>query len=218
MIVVQAVPGREDYTRATCWALDSIGGASTVDPRPLLYWTAPDPPTFDLPPGWALVHSKREREGHRKDLWRIMGTVPEGEDLIVFEDDVIPCRNAVAYMARWQSSLFTTFFNMRQPGEGPHPVHPVFGFWGTQAFKAPARLVRQFLSAGDTDTTAPSFQNDGGDSWIGKLLRRWGEPIYYHRSLVQHVGQRSVHRPHAKLKGLRAPARDFDPELDALTL
>lgn len=46
----------------------------------------------------------------------------------------------------------------------------------------------------------------------------WGEKIFHHRSLVQHVGARSVGNPGARLVGARAPAADFDPRLDALTL
>jgi hypothetical protein len=50
------------------------------------------------------------------------------------------------------------------------------------------------------------------------LLMSWGEPIYHHRSLVQHVGAKSVGNPGARLVGIRAPAPDFDHKLDAMSL
>jgi hypothetical protein len=227
LVAVLAVPGREDYTQATLQALHYVGGAATLtDPPPLLCWTGQAPPSFEPPPGWALCHWQRDPEGHRRDLWRVfaLAATPPATDLIVLEDDVLPCRNAIPYMVRWSGADFTTFFNMRQgldprlPGLGRRPIDPKWGFWGTQAFKVPALLLQRFVAAGDTDRTKKVFLQDGGDTRIGRLLLQWKEPIYYHRSLVQHVGARSIHNPGATMTGLRAPAADFDPDLDALTL
>ncbi len=214
MVAVQAIPGREEMTRATCEALHDYGGASELPIAPVLCWTGIAPPPFELPPGWTLCHWAHEPAGHRRDLWRIMELTPPSCDLVVFEDDVRPCRNAVPAIARWGEDCFTTFFNMRRLGPGRRRVDKL-GFWGTQAYRVPGRLVTRFLVAGDT---APKGNHHGGDTRMGLLLQQWGEPIWYHRSLVQHVGVRSVDNPSATLTGLRAPADDFDPELDALTL
>ena len=214
MVAVQAIPGREDTTRATIEALHGHGGASTLPVPPVLCWTGPHPPPFDLPPGWSLSHWVQQPAGHRRELWRIMELTPPSCDLVLFEDDVIPCRNAVPYIAAWSEDCFTSFFNMRRLGPGRRLVDRQ-GFWGTQAVKLPGRLVSRMLAAGDT---APRGDHHGGDTRIGLLLQQWGEPIWYHRSLVQHVGAVSVHNPGATLTGLRAPAPDFDLHLDALTL
>lgn len=214
LVAVQAIPGREQYTRATVEALHTIGGASELAEPRVLVWTGIAPPPFPLPHGWALVHWQQEPAGHRRDLWRLLQLPAEDEDLIVFEDDVLPCRNAVRYMARWSEDCFTTFCNLRRLGPGPRRIDRNL-FWGTQAWKAPARLVARFLAAGDT---APKGNHHGGDTRIGLLLQQWGEMIWYHRSLVQHVGEQSIDNPSAKLEGLRAPAPDFDPNLDALAL
>lgn len=214
MVAVQAIPGREEYTRSTVEALHGWGGAAELDTLPVLCWTGPEAPPFNLPPGWTLHHWQQQPEGHRRELWRIMELTPPGADLVVFEDDVVPCRNAVPYMAAWPADCFTTFFNMRRLGPGRRQIDGM-GFQGTQAWKAPARLVDRFLVAGDT---APKGNHHGGDTRIGLLLKEWREPIWYHRSLVQHVGERSIDNPSGKLTGLRAPAPDFDLDLDAATL
>jgi hypothetical protein len=218
-VVVQAIAGREQITRATCWALDGIGGASKLPAPPVLYWTGADAPAFDLPPGWTLLHDVRAPQGHRRDHWRMLQTVPEGADLVVYEDDVMPCRNAVVYMAAWPQDVFTTFY--RAPNQAPagaaRLLDPRMGFWGTLAIKIPARLVQRLAAAPDS-TNAGKLPKEGADTRVGRLLEQWREPVYYHRSLVQHVGVQSLCNPGATLTGWRTPARDFDPDLDALEL
>jgi len=224
VVAVQAVAGRP-YTLPTIDELHTIGGAPHLRQPPVLSWTDLEPPPFDLPPRWSLSHWVQPPAGHRRDLWRLFGLVPAGVALIVLEDDVRPCRNALVYMERWQSDHFTTFFNMtrpamrngREPPIGLQPIDRKWGFWGTQAFKVPASLLRRFVAAGDSDPR-PHLRGDGGDTWMSRLMVQWGEPVHYHRSLVQHVGAVSIHNPKATLTGVRAPAPDFDPNLDALEL
>lgn len=216
-VVVQAIPGRELLTEATLWGLDGYGGAAQVVAPKVLHWTAPpaQSPPFALPPGWVLWH-EQTRVCHRVDLWKIMRDVVGDDDLILFEDDIKPCRNAVPYIAQWAHESFTTFHNMMRM-YGLQPVDAVRFFWGIQSVRIPSRLVKKFVDAGDTDAR-PVLRTEGGDTRLGRLLMSWNEPIYYHRSLVQHVGVKSVGNPGARLVGKRAPAADFDADLDAMTL
>lgn len=215
ILVVMAMSGREKLTADTIRRLDDYGGASRVEMPRVLHWTAPGRPPFLLPPGWTVIHETR-RDGHRRDLWRIMRDVVGARDLVLFEDDIVPCKNAALYIARWDLPHFSTFHNMMRRS-GLQLIDRNRFFWGIQSVKIPARLVTKFVDAGDTDAR-PVLKGEGGDTRLGRLLMEWGERIYHHQSLVQHVGEFSVGNPGARLAGIRAPAADFNVELDALTL
>lgn len=212
-VVVQSCAGREALTCATLNKLHGQGGASALSVPRIFYWTGLAASPVSPPMGWISFHDKRPPEGHRRDLWRIMRDVAGSDDLVLFEDDVLPCRNAVRYIVDWQHESLTTFHNLQRKPVGLHPVDKKWGFWGTQAIKIPARLVARFVDAGDTSAN-PTLRTDGGDTRIGRLLLEWGESIFYHRSLVQHVGAKSIHNPAATLTGMRAPAPDFDADFD----
>lgn len=222
IIIVQSCPGREPITRATLDALDDLGGVRQLgdDVPRFLWWSGHQSPP-PVPSGWILVHNATGPHGHRRDLWRLLNFAHgygDDTDLVCFEDDVVPCRNAVAFMVKWPAYAFTTFYPLQPNVWGRYGLRAIerkWGFWGTQAFKVPARILGRLVAAGETD---PKFPREGGDTRIGKLLAAWGESIHYHRPLVQHVGAVSVHLPGATLTGHRAQLKDFDPALDALTL
>lgn len=215
VLVVMALDGRAQLTEDTVYRLHGYGGAHAVDMPRVLHWTGPKPPSFPMPAGWTVVHETR-RDGHRRDLWRLMRDVVGDRDLVLFEDDVAPCLNAALYISRWDLPHFTTFHNMMRRS-GLQLIDRHRFFWGIQSVKIPARLVARFIAAGDTDAR-PQLAGEGGDTRFGRLLMSWDERIYHHKSLVQHVGEFSVGNPGARLAGIRAPAADFDERLDALTL
>jgi hypothetical protein len=208
IVTVTAVPGRENLTRATLESLDQVGGARLVDVPKVLFWTSRNAPPFDLPRDWTLVHHLRTARGHRFEMWDMMRSCADGADLVMFEDDVIACRNAVPYIVGRARDHVVTYCNfLPRPG-----IHTADGFHGTQALWVPARLVSRLVEAGPETPHSKSPHN--GDTHLARLLIQWREPIEHHRTLIQHVGDDSVCRPGARPR----PARHFDADLDALTL
>lgn len=215
VIIVQAMTGREDTTQATLDSLDQAGGAAQLTDTPrVLFWSGERPPRLTLPPGWVMMLTGRPPEGHRRDLWHVLrfaqGYGPE-TDLVLFEDDVIACRNAVRYIVGFDDTHLTTFCKLRRTAPGIYSAH---GFHGTMSLKVPARLLARLCAAGpDSRHVNHSIQN--GDTRIAHLLIEWGELVNHHRSLAQHVGEISICKPGAKLRGNgRAPASDFDASYD----
>lgn len=213
-VVMFAIPGREDISRATLAALDGPGGGSKLTCDRILFWTGTAPP-IEAPPGWITWHNNHSERGSAAalaDFWRVLDVVGD-RDLIFFEDDVLPCRNALPYMLAWPSPYVTHFFNGGWFALGPRKL-PKGGFEYSQAIKLPARIVRA-LRANPPKSLGP---RDGWDLAIGRQLAAMGEPLYQHRSLVQHVGFTSMWQPGNNL-AKRRPAHDFPgADFDALTL
>jgi hypothetical protein len=217
MLVVTAIPGRLEVTARTIEALDGRGGARTCGERKVLFWTGlGHPPSF---PGWSALWLPRVPTGGKNDFWWMLQRVPRGEDLTVIEDDVDPCRNLLPYLEQWQTPApcaFTTFFNGRRLSPGAHPAlgPDGRGFWFSQCLKLPAPFV---ALAAATDVSAGRYSN-GQDVALGRIAADAGVDVWYHTSLVQHVGHQST-VPGQTLTGKRAPAIDFvGADFDALSL
>jgi len=203
-VVVLGCPGREDVTARTLADLDGNGGGRALRiGEKWLHWSGATPPP-EPPQGWLVEWSHKSRDGARVDTWRMLRWAGDC-DLVYIEDDVLPCKNALPYMFRWSLDRFTTFHNLRSLPVGPWMIDGS-GFWGTQAVKIPRRLLARLQAEGADRPRQPHF---GQDMVMSDLLAAWGEPIYVHRSLVQHVGAKSIHSPRSKLVGGRAPAKDF---------
>lgn len=226
IFVVTACEGRELTSAATLAALEHHGGGHLC-PVKELHWTGPTAPPFEHP-GFELVWFPGYRGNSRAALFRTIAHATRrhpGYDVVIVEDDVSPARNAMAYVQSWQRPTFTTFFNTRGWPLGIHQLD-ASGFWGLQCVRIPAELAAR-LGAEDPNADAwlrnPSNPTvmmpglHGGDFSIGRMLRAWGEPVYQHRTLFQHVGAQSLCEPKATLKGIRV-ARDFVGEdFDCLT-
>lgn len=147
------------------------------------------------------------------DFVDLIAWLPSG-DLLFLEDDILPCRNALAYMKRWSVSTMTSFYN-------PNSQHRKAGslcrgFIFSQAFKMPAQLVARMQSE-----TFPAplarLQRDGIDQVVNRYLRRWDVPYLQHRSVVEHVGDVSTWTT-SDLSGPGRRSADFPgPDVDALT-
>jgi len=212
IVVVQAIPGREDLTAATLRQLDDVGGAATLPdnvPR-VLYWSGREPPPFVTPSRWIVVHDSMGPRGHRHDLWRLLDIVGD-QDVALFEDDIVACRNAVPYIVTAPADLLTTFCKLKRVKEG---IYPANDFQGSMALKIPARLVVKLRDAGPDGNGFRYYSLHGGDTRINHLLTMWGERVRWHRSLVQHVGVVSLCNPGATLTGPRAMVPDFDVNFD----
>lgn len=146
------------------------------------------------------------------DFWGMLRQVHRetpGCDLLALEDDIVTARNFIAYARRWEAPCLTSFFNGRGFPEGLRDAK-LFGF--NQALKFPARLLER-LAGGELRAPIGRFQDDA----LAWELQRLGEPVYYHRSLVQHVGAQSLAHPGEGLEG--RTASDFVGEdFDCLTL
>ena len=213
-VVVFAIPGREATTASTLANLDGPGGGSKLTCDRILFWTGTAPP-IEAPHGWITIHNNHPRRGSiaaMQDFGTMLEAVGD-RDLIFLEDDVLACRNALPYMVAWPGPYVTHFFNGGWLPHGPRKLPPG-GFEYSQALKIPARIVRA-LRASPPVSIGP---RDGWDLAVGRQLARMGEPLYQHRSLVQHVGFTSLWQPGNEL-AKRRPAQDFPgPDFDALTL
>jgi hypothetical protein len=214
VVVVFAIPGRESVTAATVAALEGRGGGSQLDCERILFWSAATAP-IDVPAPWRAVWHVQDKRGSAAalgDFWAMLDVVGD-RDLIFCEDDVMPCTNALRFMAAWDGPHVTHFFNPMSQPFGPR-ILPPGGFEFAQTLKIPARIVA-FLRA---DPPTSRGLKDGWDLAIGRCLHRLGEPLFQHRSLVQHVGFTSMWTPGNNL-AKRRPARDWPGEdFDALSL
>jgi len=216
VVVVFAIPGREDVTGATLDALDGPGGASTLTCERLLFWSAPTQP-IAVPAGWRAHWHEQAARGSvaaMGDFVAMLDVVGD-RDLLFFEDDVYPCKNAVPYIARLALPHVVHFFNASSPMHpyGPRKLPPG-GFEFSQALRIPAAVVAALR---DTPPTSRG-RFDGWDLAIGMCLHRLGLPLYQHRSLVRHVGFHSMWNPGNDI-ARRLPARDYPgDDFDALTL
>jgi hypothetical protein len=218
-LVVTAIPGREAMTARTLELLDQVGAAEEFPGRKVLFWTGMSPPALPLG-SWRLLWLPRRPTCAKNDLWWMLPHVPTGDDLILLEDDIEPCRNLVPYLEVWRTppgAAFTTFFNGRRvcPGLQPALGPDGRGFWFSQCLKLPASFVEL---AAATDVSAGRY-SVGQDVALGRVAADAGLGVWYHTSLVQHVGEESVGAPGSRLTGRRAPAPDFvGPDFNALTL
>jgi hypothetical protein len=186
MIVVFARPGRDALTQRTVELLEGPGGGAAVRLK-VLWWvgeTAPPP----LPASWWPEWSRRPPGGPIADFWELLRTAWYfHEDLTVFEDDVIPCRNLIPYVERRPARHFTTYFNPWGRAVGvPELLTDTRGFDCSQAVTIPARLVGQLAALPDPTGGTRKNNKDGHDLALHDWLQRWGERVFWHRSLVQH--------------------------------
>lgn len=214
VVLVFAIPGREKVTRATLDALDGPGGGSKLTCDRILFWSGPTPP-IEVPAGWRAEWRQQSERGSVAAMsdFRAALDVVGDRDLVFIEDDVLPCKNALPYMVAWPSPYVTHFFNGSWTPHGLRKLPPG-GFEYSQALKIPARIVEALRK----NPPASKGPKDGWDLAIGRQLFKMGEPLYQHRSLVQHVGFDSMWTPGNNL-AKRRPAQDWPGvEFDALTL
>lgn len=112
----------------------------------------------------------------------------DNSDLLLLEDDLDPCINAIEYMAGYHGPgpyIMTSFYN---PGR---PMGYNLGFIFSQAFKLPWEVIRRMRTE-PFPTPHPNLQRDGIDQLMDRYLKRWNNPFYQHRSVVEHVGEKST--------------------------
>jgi len=175
--------------------------------------------------GWPTSSSARN-EGQKANYWRALAVGMEearrtgSERILILEDDVELCRNALRYMerARLPAVLdFVTWFDGHavpaRAGYGIYPV-PAQSFFCLQG-------VTWSRGAAETLLAAPAARQwkarHSGDILIAKILtgRYYGVHV---PNLVQHLGVKSICNPGQGLSGVRIANNYPGVDFDALTL
>lgn len=242
-VTVLTTPARPQYLHDTLDRLDAAGAAAfqrvvffdgQIQGRRL----------FEIShPGWELLqcHPEGLPLGSAAASFEAMeaAAILGADRLLYFEDDVVPCRNAVTAMARWPippDCGFVAFTDIRGLGTGrPSLVRAPGGpwkkdgdgFWGSQAVAIPRASLDHIKSF-------PTHQRDSwrrslwpfrnaSDVQMGLLLASASAPASLYGvvspSLVNHIGDVSAVNPGWALgQPYRSPANFAGEEFDALSL
>lgn len=171
--------------------------------------------------GWTTLASPR-RQGQRRTYWRALAlgvqqTRAAADDrILILEDDVELCRNALGYMQRAPIPAgldFITWFDghmIREgstPGVYPVPAEKFFCLQGVTWRRSTAEMLLRSPAA------AAWPDRHSGDTLIARILagRRYGVHV---PNLLQHIGAQSICNPGQQLAGVRTannyPGRGFD--------
>lgn len=237
-VTVLTSPARPHYVRDTLRRLDGAGASSF---RRQIFVDGPSWKVEPLP-GWEVrqcTFNGSPMGSAASSAAVLAAAADEGaEKLLYFEDDVIPCRNAVTAMSKWRIPPdvgFLAFCDIKNLGNargGPGIIRAPGGpwkrdgdgFWGSQAVVVPRRSL-------DDIQAIPHHQRprwrrslwpyrNASDVQMGLMLA--SPPGTYgviFPSLVDHVGDVSAVNPewrltHANRRPHNFPGEDFD----ALTL
>lgn len=221
LAVLTAPRNGAEYIDDTLASLDAAGASMWPGPR---FVVADDVGPFrfvigsDYQKGWEWVFT-----GGRTGNVAATRTIFEraqGGDLLVFEDDVIACKNAVTAALSLKLPPYVSlvsFFRtshrtpvMSRVRDGFHLAQFKKGFAGSQALFIPARTIDLILRRGLV-SQRPDLC--GRDSAIGIAL----DGMYYAQSepsWYQHTGV--VSSIHANNDTKKRDAREFRPDMDAL--
>ena len=153
------------------------------------------------------------------------------ERLIFCEDDVTPCRNAIARVLCTEvpaSAAFVDFHDMKElrgraTNAGLFAVPSMGlngqGYWGNQCMLFPRRTIGWLLQR-DPMSVPRGNPPQGADIALGWLLSRSPWPTYavHLPRLVRHVGAVSSAHPGSTLDAERATPDYLGDDFDALTL
>jgi len=166
------------------------------------------------------------REGQKKAYWRALAIGLEearktrDQRILILEDDVGLCRNALRYMerARLPDVLdFVTWFDGHAipagARQGIYPL-PAQNFFCLQGVTWKPSTLEALLRS---PLAAEWGELHSGDILIAKILRgrRYGVHV---PNLVQHLGAESICNPGQKLRGVRTANNFPGPTFDALNL
>jgi hypothetical protein len=175
--------------------------------------------------GWRISASQ-SNEGQKRTYWRALSigfeeARREGTDrILILEDDVELCRNALPYMARARLPAvldFVTWFDGHAiPARARPGIYPVLA----QSFFC-LQGVTWSCAAAETLLSAPASQQwkerHSGDILIAKILRGRYYGVHV-PNLVEHRGAKSICNPGQGLTGVRVANNYPGSDFDALTL
>lgn len=200
-VLTTARPNDVRYLRGTVAFLDAAGARLAYD-----RWVVSDGPMVNADGMWAgqrgwKIAATEEKQGARAGLWRCiyLACALGADRLVHFEDDVLPCANAVQYMLEVpvpEEVGMLTFCDTREVEQGqPHGIYvrPAAGtrrkgFWTAAALVIPGRAVRDLARR---DFEAYYHDNpQASDLALGDALEATPRPYYgvHVPSLVQHIG------------------------------
>lgn len=230
MILVLSVEGRgHEGLKRTVSELQAAG-ADTFDGKKAVYYVGLGAPPV-LRGGWEVVRARRLPRGTTEDTMRALTYARfDREDvdrLLFFEDDVQPCQNAVARMARMPIPgrvAFVSCCDLRGLGglapallEVPRDGIDGRGHWGNQALIIPWGTLARVVSKWE-GTVPGTLPRMASDVVLAELACEPGERFgVYAPSLVQHVGDVSLATPGAGLVAEGRVARNFRADYDAMS-
>jgi hypothetical protein len=225
MVIVSTCPRPgADYLPETLQALDRVGAA---DLPKMVLSDGPLPQPCRWP---ARVRTPAARSS-RANLWDAFRIAVDArvERLLYFEDDVIPCRNAVTRMlaVRCPPEAGLLSFHDKKRGlrssQGLHVVSARdsdgYGFWGLQAVVLP-RCTLTYLAAKDPYSIWTRNTSRHGDRVVEQFVAAspWPKVAHHIPSLVRHVGTVSVAHPDRRWPNRHVPDTYVGDDFDALTL
>ena len=182
------------------------------------------PPTI-ISGGWQVTATTK-REGQKKAYWRALAVGLEesrkssDDRILILEDDVELCTNALRYMERARLPVmldFVTWFDGHVipagAAQGIYPVNAQY-FFCLQGVTWKAATAEALL----TSSIAANWgELHSGDILVAKILRgrRYGVHV---PNLVQHLGSESICNPGQKLTGVRTSNNYPGAAFDASTL
>jgi hypothetical protein len=180
-----------------------------------------DGPLADGAAGWTITATPAQ-EGQKKTYWRALAVGLEecrktGDDrILILEDDVELCTNALPYMERARLPRMLAFISWYDghiveagAAAGIYPASAL-QFICLQGITWPARTAEALLSS---EVARAWGEPHGGDLLVARALggRSYGVHV---PNLVQHLGAESVCTPGSGLTGARTasnyPGRAFD--------
>jgi hypothetical protein len=241
MIVVLTTPRRPQFLGRTLVELDRAGAAGQ---ERLLCVDGAVQDILRLrvvPRGWQIisvasgnaVNTQIAFHGVCAAIARRVGT----DDVLFFEDDIVPCRNAVTglglipvpddcgYLVAFDHRNVLTSPAPRLllvMADDPNGPQRGWGFWGNQALKLPRRTIAHLAKQRTDRTYVPHVRSRlyGSDVWLGFNAATEGAPWRFYGllapSLFQHIGAVSAVGTHWALKG--RTALNFRADFDALAL
>ena len=185
-----------------------------------------------IPAGWTMVCNGAERLSVRNNLWAAFRHAVDRDSsrLLYFEDDVIPCLNAVERMATItipDDCSLITFHDTKE--HAPNTARGLYrhdpygddgqGFCGCQAMAIPRRML-DYLITCDPFTVWKSLPQKHGDQVLGYFIDKspWPRFATHVPSLVKHVGEVSIAHPSAPLSTRRGTVNFAGDRFDALGL
>jgi hypothetical protein len=160
--------------------------------------------------GWNLIE-RPGPSGTRNAFWGMLGAVlkerPRLDRLLVFEDDVSPCKNAITRALKTEipsRCAFVSFFDMRElPKGSPDGLHVLScmggdlrGFWGFQSVMFRPEVVRYLAASNPLSVAKGSTANDRfhNDVAVARLLFKspWTKVAVHVPCLVEHRGDVSA--------------------------
>jgi hypothetical protein len=192
--------------------------------------------------GWPVI-SFPQRSGNVKATWEAL-KLGKGRDVIMFEDDVIPCNNGLPATVRVKvpsDCAFLSFFNPHleqiklntkdprqrytapKPGISRRAVGKSFAF--AQAIKIPSATVNSLIRGGIPQGYNERFSNDvrnGRDSALGMAAAQFTQAPYIGLMVpnwFQHIGHVSAVMSATQSKNQRTEqltSNNFIYHLDAL--